>query len=244
MRVDVLTIFPEYLAPLGLSLIGRAQADGLLSVHTHDLRDWTHDRHRTVDDTPYGGGPGMVMRPEPWGDAIDAVLMNGRGDEPGAAPVPTLVIPTPAGQRFDQRLAEELAATPWLIVACGRYEGIDQRVTDHFAERVEVLEISLGDYVLNGGEAAALVIVEAVARLLSERPRQPRVARRGVPRRRAGGRAARVPRLHQATHLARARRARGPAVRSSRPDRGLASRSVATTDCAAAGPTSPIRARP
>jgi tRNA (guanine37-N1)-methyltransferase len=176
MRVDVLTIFPDYLAPLGLSLLGRAQADGLLTVRTHDLRDWTHDRHRTVDDTPYGGGAGMVMRPEPWGEAIDAVLLAGvgagrgdeLGDELGDGLVPTLVIPTPAGVRLDQRLAEDLAARPWLIVACGRYEGIDQRVTDHFAERVDVLEISLGDYVLNGGEAAALVIIEAAARLLPD----------------------------------------------------------------------------
>ncbi len=162
MRVDVVTIFPEYLAPLRLSLLGRAQTAGLLAVHTHDLRTWTHDRHRTVDDTPYGGGAGMVMRPEPWGEAVDAVLDE--GSAPGL--VPTLVVPTPAGTRLDQRLVRELASRPWLIVACGRYEGIDQRVVDHFCDRVEVLEVSIGDYVLGGGEAAALVIVEAVARLL------------------------------------------------------------------------------
>jgi tRNA (guanine37-N1)-methyltransferase len=164
MRVDVITIFPEYLSPLRLSLLGRAQADGLLTVHSHDLRSWTRDRHRTVDDTPYGGGPGMVMRPEPWGEAIDAIFQDGGA----AGRAPTLVVPTPAGVRLDQRLAENLAARPWLVLACGRYEGIDQRVVDHFAERVETLEISIGDYVLGGGEAAALVIVEAVARLLPE----------------------------------------------------------------------------
>jgi tRNA (guanine37-N1)-methyltransferase len=162
MRVDVLSIFPDYLAPLELSLLGRAQTDGLISLRRHDLRDWTHDRHRTVDDTPYGGGPGMVMRPEPWGEALDTVL----ADPQARGARPTLIVPTPAGARFDQRLAEDLATRPWLVFACGRYEGIDQRVVDHFSEQVEVLEVSIGDYVLNGGEVAALVIVEAVARLL------------------------------------------------------------------------------
>ena len=162
MRIDILTIFPAYLAPLELSLLGRAQADGLLTVRTHDLRDWTHGRHRTVDDTPYGGGAGMVMRPEPWGEAIDSLLED---DRPGGA-APTLVVPTPAGMRLDQQLAERLAARPWLIVACGRYEGIDQRVTDHYSQHLDVLEISIGDFVLNGGEVAALVLIEAVARLL------------------------------------------------------------------------------
>ncbi len=158
MRVDVVTIFPDYLAPLGLSLPGRARTSGLLDLHVHDLRRWTHDRHRTVDDTPYGGGAGMVMRPEPWGEALDELL----DDAPGTV----VVVPTPAGEPFTQRLAAELARAERLVVACGRYEGIDQRVLDHASTRVAVREVSVGDYVLNGGEAAALVVVEAVVRLL------------------------------------------------------------------------------
>jgi tRNA (guanine37-N1)-methyltransferase len=162
VRLDVVTIFPEYLAPLRLSLIGRAVEDGLIDLRVHDLRDWTADRHRTVDDSPYGGGPGMLMRPEPWGDALDAVL-----GEPGAeTDSPRLLVPGPGGARFDQALAHELAAEPWLVFACGRYEGIDQRVLDEAASRGPVTEVSLGDYVLNGGEVAVLTIVEAVARLL------------------------------------------------------------------------------
>jgi tRNA (guanine37-N1)-methyltransferase len=160
VRIDVVTIFPEYLAPLELSLPGKARDRGLLDLHVHDLRDWAHDRHRTVDDTPYGGGAGMVMKPEPWGEALDAVA-GGR-----AEPRPTLVVPTPSGVPFTQSMAEDLATREHLVFACGRYEGIDQRVLDHAATRMEVREISLGDYVLNGGEVAALVIIEAVARLL------------------------------------------------------------------------------
>ncbi|MGY2875451.1 tRNA (guanine37-N1)-methyltransferase [Marmoricola sp. URHA0025 HA25] len=156
MKIDVVTIFPDYLAPLELSLAGRARERGLLDVRVHDLRDWTHDRHRTVDDTPYGGGAGMVMRPEPWGEALDAVA-------PDAA---TLVVPTPSGVPLTQAVAEELATHEHLVFACGRYEGIDQRVLDHAATRLQVREVSLGDYVLNGGEVAALVVIEAVARLL------------------------------------------------------------------------------
>ena len=156
MRVDVVSIFPEYLAPLDLSLAGKAQDSGVLDVHVHDLRDWTHDRHRTVDDTPYGGGAGMVMRPEPWGEALDALA--------GEATV--LVVPSPSGPPFTQALAEELAGCEHLLFACGRYEGIDQRVLDEAATRMTVREVSLGDYVLNGGEVAALVVTEAVARLL------------------------------------------------------------------------------
>jgi tRNA (guanine37-N1)-methyltransferase len=128
MRVDVVTIFPEYLAPLELSLIGKARRDGLLDLRVHDLRDFTHDRHRTVDDTPYGGGAGMVMRPEPWGEALDAVVGSGDG-------VPHLVVPSPAGEPFTQRLARELAGEPWLVFACGRYEGIDERVVEDAATR-------------------------------------------------------------------------------------------------------------
>ncbi|AVT37386.1 tRNA (guanosine(37)-N1)-methyltransferase TrmD [Plantactinospora sp. BB1] len=160
MRVDVVSIFPEYLAPLGLSLIGRARAAGVLDVAVHDLRTWTHDVHRTVDDTPYGGGPGMVMRPEPWGEALDALVPA--GEESGAR----LVVPSPAGARFSQAVAHELAAESHLVFACGRYEGIDQRVLEHAATRMPVTEISLGDYVLFGGEVAVLVIMEAVTRLL------------------------------------------------------------------------------
>jgi tRNA (guanine37-N1)-methyltransferase len=156
VRIDVVTIFPEYLAPLELSLIGRARAAGALDVAVHDLRTWTHDVHRTVDDTPYGGGPGMVMRPEPWGQALDALH----------APGTRIVVPTPAGALFTQSVARELATAEHLIFACGRYEGIDQRVLDHAATLGPVHELSLGDYVLFGGEVAVLVIVEAVARLL------------------------------------------------------------------------------
>jgi len=159
MRVDIVSIFPDYLAPLDLSLIGRARAGGLLDVTVHDLRTWAHDVHRTVDDTPYGGGPGMVMRPEPWGEALDALA-------PAGSPAPRLVVPSPAGVRFAQPMAHELAAEPHLIFACGRYEGIDQRVLDHAATRMPVTEVSLGDYVLFGGEVAVLVIMEAVTRLL------------------------------------------------------------------------------
>ena len=162
MRLDVVTIFPEYLAPLRLSLIGRAVADGLIDLRVHDLRTWATDRHRTVDDTPYGGGPGMLMRPEPWGEALDAVLSSGSGDA-------HVLVPTPGGAPFTQAMAHELAAEPWLVFGCGRYEGIDQRVLDEAADRSDVArvtEVSLGDYVLNGGEVAVLAIVEAVARLL------------------------------------------------------------------------------
>jgi tRNA (guanine37-N1)-methyltransferase len=160
MRIDLVSIFPGYFDALDLSLAGKAQAAGLLDVHAHDLRRWTHDRHRTVDDTPYGGGAGMVMRPEPWGEALDELA------PPGHDPQPRLLVTTASGRRFDQRTAEELAAEPWLLFACGRYEGIDQRVADDAAQRMQVDEVSIGDYVLNGGEAAALVVVEAVVRLL------------------------------------------------------------------------------
>lgn len=160
LRIDVISIFPEYLAPLELSLIGKAQRDGLLEVHTHDLRDFTHDRHRTVDATPYGGGAGMVMRPEPWGEALDQVL----GSAPGRTP--TLVVPGPGGDRFTQATARELAARDWLVFACGRYEGIDERVVLEYAQRLDLRILSLGDYVLNGGEVAVLAMTEAVARLL------------------------------------------------------------------------------
>ncbi len=161
MRLDVVTIFPEYLSPLDVSLIGKARRQGLIDVKIHDLRDFTHDRHRTVDDTPYGGGAGMVMRPEPWGEALDHVMSTG---EHGA--VPRLLVPGPGGVPFSQAMAHELAAEPWLAFACGRYEGIDERVLDEARQHQPVTVVSLGDYVLGGGEVAALVMVEAIVRLV------------------------------------------------------------------------------
>jgi tRNA (guanine37-N1)-methyltransferase len=157
MRLDVITIFPEYLAPLRAALLGKAISRGLITLEVHDLRDWTHDVHRAVDDSPYGGGPGMVMKPQVWGEALDTVCAGG---------TPRLVVPTPAGRPFTQTLAREYAAEDWLVFACGRYEGIDQRVITDAARRMPVDEVSIGDYVLVGGEAAVMVIVEAVARLL------------------------------------------------------------------------------
>lgn len=156
MRIDIVTIFPDYFAPLSLSLIGKAQDDGLLDLHIHDLRDHTSDRHRSVDDTPYGGGAGMVMMPEPWGQALDAVLTDSS----------TLIVPTPAGSLFTQSVASDLSTHDHLVFACGRYEGIDQRVVDYYRDRVRVLELSIGDYVLAGGESATLVMVEAAMRLV------------------------------------------------------------------------------
>ena len=166
MRLDVVTIFPDYLRPLELSLIGRAREQGLVDVQVHDLRDFTHDRHRTVDDTPYGGGAGMVMRPEPWGEALDHVRAAGRSALGDGEAVPLLIVPSPSGVRFDQAMAHRLAGEPWLAFACGRYEGIDERVIEDAATRGPVLPLSIGDYVLNGGEVAVLAVVEAVVRLL------------------------------------------------------------------------------
>lgn len=157
MRIDVVTIFPEYLAPLELSLVGKAREAGVLDVRVHDLRGWATDRHRTVDDTPFGGGAGMVMRPDVWGRALDHLLAEGPA---------RLVVPTPSGEPFTQRTAEALATEDRLVIACGRYEGIDARVVERYRPQVPVSEVSLGDYVLNGGEVAALVVVEAVGRLL------------------------------------------------------------------------------
>lgn len=165
MRCDVISVFPEYLAPLQLSLLGKAAEAGLTTIRVHDLRDFATDRHRTVDDTPYGGGPGMVMRADIWGAAIDAVLDDGR--QAGlTSEQATLVIPTPSGRSFSATGAEQLAQRDWLILACGRYEGIDDRVAQHYRQFLSVQEVSIGDYVLAGGEAAALVILEATLRLL------------------------------------------------------------------------------
>jgi tRNA (guanine37-N1)-methyltransferase len=161
MRLDVVTIFPEYLSPLDLSLIGKAREQGLVDLRVHDLRDFAHDRHRTVDDTPCGGGAGMVMRAEPWAEALEHVIASGvRGT------VPRLLVPGPGGVRFTQPMARELEAEPWLAFACGRYEGIDERVIDYAQDLMPVTVVSLGDYVLGGGEVAVLVMVEAIVRLL------------------------------------------------------------------------------
>ena len=178
MRIDIITIFPEYFAPLGVSLIGKAADRGDITFGVHDLREWAHDVHRTVDDAPFGGGPGMVMKPEPWGEALAAVLTlrddppsqpaelaGGDADtESGAGPL--LLIPTPSGLPFTQQAAERYAAESWLIFACGRYEGIDARVAEDARTRVRVEEVSIGDYVLAGGEPAVLVMTEAICRLL------------------------------------------------------------------------------
>jgi tRNA (guanine37-N1)-methyltransferase len=163
VRIDVVTIFPEYLAPLDLSLVGKARDAGLVDLRVHDLRHWATDRHHTVDDTPLGGGAGMVMRPDVWGAALDDIL-----GELLAADAPVeLWLPTPSGEPLTQRTAERLAGVGHLVLACGRYEGIDARVAEHYRDRgVPVTEFSIGDYVLAGGEVAALVLVEAVTRLL------------------------------------------------------------------------------
>jgi tRNA (guanine37-N1)-methyltransferase len=159
LRIDVVTIFPDYFAPLDVSLLGKARSRGLVDVRVHDLRQWADDVHRTVDDAPYGGGPGMVMAPEPWGRALDALVS-------AEQPSTRLVLPTPSGRLFSQSDAQEWAGDGHLVIACGRYEGIDARVADDARRRMHVDEVSLGDYVLAGGEVAALVVIEAVARLL------------------------------------------------------------------------------
>ena len=161
MRIDIVTIFPEFFGTLDVSLLGKARQSGLIDTRVHDLRDATTDKHRTVDDTPYGGGAGMVMKPEPWGDTLDAILAD-----PESSDAPVLIVPSPAGEQFTQAVAKELAEEQQLIFACGRYEGIDQRVSDHFAARIRVRPISLGDYVLNGGEVASLAMIEAIGRLI------------------------------------------------------------------------------
>ncbi|MCS5733015.1 tRNA (guanosine(37)-N1)-methyltransferase TrmD [Herbiconiux daphne] len=167
MRIDVVTIFPEFFDVLDISLLGKARQTGLLDVTAHNLREFTHDRHRTVDDTPYGGGAGMVMKPEPWGEALDTIL----GPTDAADPVtgtgaPVVIFPSPAGEVFTQKMARELAGREHLVFGCGRYEGIDQRVFEHAATRAEVRLVSIGDYVLNGGEVAVMAMIEAIGRLI------------------------------------------------------------------------------
>ncbi|MDR0847570.1 MAG: tRNA (guanosine(37)-N1)-methyltransferase TrmD [Propionibacteriaceae bacterium] len=165
MRLDYITIFPEYFAPLNASLVGKAIDSGILATGVHDLRQYTHDVHRSVDDTPFGGGAGMVMKPEPWGEALDAIVgPDSQSQTQGERTV--LIIPTPSGIRFTQQVAAELADYDHLVFACGRYEGIDARVPQYARTLVEVRELSLGDYVLNGGEVAALAMTEAIVRLL------------------------------------------------------------------------------
>ena len=168
MRLDVVTIFPGYFDALELSLLGKARNRGLIDVNVHDLRDSTHDKHRTVDDTPAGGGAGMVMKPEPWGEALDAILGPASNDPSvsGEMAEPLIIFPSPAGDVFNQKMARELAHEKHLIFGCGRYEGIDQRVFDEYAARGRVRLISIGDYVLNGGEVATIAMIEAIARLL------------------------------------------------------------------------------
>ena len=179
MRYDVVTIFPEYLEPLKLSLLGKAREKGLVDLHLHDLREYTFDRHRTVDDTPYGGGAGMVMKPEPWGLALDEVLaaspLNAAGNAAeGTGPAadtsadtrPLLIVPSPAGAVFDQAMAYELAEEKHIVFAPARYEGIDERVMDWAQESFRVMPVSLGDYVLYGGEVAVMAMIEAITRLI------------------------------------------------------------------------------
>ena len=166
MRIDIVTIFPEFFSVLDVSLLGKARTSGLLDLGVHDLRDFTHDRHRTVDDTPYGGGAGMVMKPEPWGEAFDDILGAPSVGESSTGTTATVIFPSPAGERFSQAMARELAEEPHLVFGCGRYEGIDQRVIDYTSTRARVREISLGDYVLNGGEVAVMAMIEAIGRLI------------------------------------------------------------------------------
>lgn len=157
MKIDAISIFPEFFDVLEISLLGKAQEAGLISFEAHNLRDFTHDRHKTVDDTPYGGGAGMLMKPEPWGEAFDKIIGKDR---------PVVIFTSPAGKPFNEELAGELSQREHLVFACGRYEGIDQRVVDYAGTIADVHEISIGDYVLNGGEVAAVAMIEAIARLI------------------------------------------------------------------------------
>lgn len=168
MRLDVITIFPEYLEPLNLSLLGKARERGLVNLQVHNLRDFAFDRHKTVDDTPYGGGAGMVMKPEPWGLALDAVLeatpCRSKKDTEDSRPL--LIVPSPAGTVFNQDLAYELSRMDHLAFTPARYEGIDERVLDWAQKPFRVLPVSIGDYVLYGGEVAVMAMIEAICRLI------------------------------------------------------------------------------
>ena len=165
MRIDIVTIFPTFFDALDISLLGKAKSTGILELGVHDLRDFAHDRHRTVDDTPYGGGAGMVMKPEPWGEALDGLLGQGSADRADGSD-PLVIFPSPAGEVFTQATARALADEQHLVFGCGRYEGIDQRVFDDTAERARVKLVSMGDYVLNGGEVAVMAMIEAIGRLI------------------------------------------------------------------------------
>lgn len=158
MRIDAISIFPDFFKALDLSLLGKARDKALISFEAHDLRTWTYDKHRTVDDTPYGGGAGMLMKPEPWGEALDAIL-----PADGSA---TVIFTSPAGEVFNQAIAQELSNESHIVFACGRYEGIDQRVVDYAQSKAKVRMLSIGDYVLNGGEVAAIAMTEAIVRLI------------------------------------------------------------------------------
>ncbi|MEY4008481.1 MAG: hypothetical protein RL232_8 [Actinomycetota bacterium] len=160
LQIDLISIFPDYLSPLKLSLLGKAQDKGIVSINIHDLREQTNDVHHSVDDTPYGGGAGMVMSAEPWGKAIDAITNDEEQID--------LIILTPAGKKFNQQMAAQFSKKSHLVFACGRYEGIDARVGEFYAAKsnFKVHEVSIGDYVLGGGEVAAMVIIEATARLI------------------------------------------------------------------------------
>lgn len=168
MRLDAITIFPEIFNVLDVSLLGKAREAGLIQFTAHNLRDFTSDVHRTVDDSPYGGGAGMVMMAEPWALALEDILSSttSNREDDDAASAPVLIIPTPSGHVFNQKLARALSAEEHLVFACGRYEGIDERVYEWAAPRFRVLPVSLGDYVLNGGEVAVLAMIEAIGRLI------------------------------------------------------------------------------
>ena len=156
MKIDAITIFPDYFKALDLSLLGKANESGLLSMRAHDLRSYTTDKHHSVDDTPFGGGAGMLMKPEPWGLALDDLVAEDS----------VVIFPSPAGELFNQKTAQELSGEKHLVFACGRYEGIDERVVEYAKTKARVRVISLGDYVLNGGEVASLAMIEAIARLV------------------------------------------------------------------------------
>jgi len=160
LQIDLISIFPDYLSPLKLSLLGKAQDKGIVSINIHDLREQTNDVHHSVDDTPYGGGAGMVMSAQPWGDAIDAITNDKN--------MVDLIILTPAGKKFNQQMAAQFSKKSHLVFACGRYEGIDARVGEFYTAKsnFKVHEVSIGDYVLGGGEVAAMVIIEATTRLI------------------------------------------------------------------------------